>query len=291
MNKPEWKEKTWNLNDTLPGTEKGSITDPIISEPGIDAIKVENVELSVFPARGWLVSSIKFSWIEILYQDMYRETLWDTSKSVKWGIPYMFPNAGPLTDHQIKQSHLNLPQHGTGRISPWKQEKILEDRVKISFSFLPDKVYPYKWIVYQEFILEDNSVLLNQNIINQWDDMMPVSTGLHPYFRVPQWDKSKIQWNIPQWEEVSKQRECWENGGTITFDNPKQEFSIYIPWLWKLYIEVSDEYEKFWVWSLPWKDFICIEPVMWQEWKIVEDPVYIKAWEKNSNFMKIRLEV
>jgi len=230
----------------------------------IESLWSQSIEVQVMPGRWGLIKSIKIWGVEILYQDMYDETLLDTSKSVKGWIPYMFPNAWPLTDEEKSTSWLDLPQHGIARISPWKRITINESQ---------------------------RSIQQEHNISNRWEKDMPISSWLHPYFRVPQGNKSDIKWDFPWGKSIQDQVDIWSNDWTVSFENPTpwQPFSVIIPGLGRLELTASKDYKTFWVWSLPGKDFVCIEPVMWDEWAIANNPVIIKPWESNRNYMRINL--
>ena len=54
---------------------------------------------------------------------------------------------------------------------------------------------------------------------------------------------------------------------------------VIIPDLGTLIIDASKEYEKIWIWSIPEKDFICIEPVMRDEGGLVNNPQKIDPKE------------
>lgn len=250
-----------------------------------------NTKVSVFPDRWWLIKSIEINGTEILYQDMYVETLLDLSKSVKWGIPFMFPNAWPLTDEEKQKSWFNLPQHWIWRINTWsKQVSSKQNMFTQSFVFDKNDDFPFRWEIKNNIELIESSIKIVHEIINNWEIDMPISTWLHPYFRVPEWKKQDIKWNFEWWDKIAKQVNIWANDWTITFENTETPLSIFIPSLWELTIEVSPEYKKFWVWSLPEKDFVCIEPVMEDEWWIVNNPIMVTKNKKNINFMKIYLE-
>lgn len=47
-------------------------------------------------------------------------TLYDRSKSVRGGIPILFPNAGFLTAEEQEDSGYSLPQHGFARTNEWE---------------------------------------------------------------------------------------------------------------------------------------------------------------------------
>ena len=265
----------------------------LILDPKIETMSSQSIEVEVLPERWWLIKSIKIGWIEILYQDMYDETLLDTSTSVKWGIPYMFPNAGPLTEKEKSTSWLDQPQHGFARTSPWKRNEINKSprTIQQDFAFVSTPWYPHTWKVVNQIKDEPNGVKITHKISNHWDTAMPIASGLHPYFRVPEWNKSAIKWDFPWWNKIAEEVKNWSNDGTVTFDNPDpgKPFSVIIPGLGRLELTASSDYKKFWVWSLPGKDFVCIEPVMWDEWMIANNPIILGRNESNTSSLKIDL--
>jgi hypothetical protein len=251
----------------------------------------KNSSVTVFSDRWGLITSLILEWVELLYQDMYDETLLDESKSVRWGIPYMFPNAWPLTEKEEEKSWFKLIQHWKWRISKWEEIKVSESwRYLQKYSLKYSDDFPYELAVENNIELRDNNFITTHVIKNNWEKKAPISTWFHPYFRVPKWKKEYIEWNFTWWEKIKDDLSIWGNDWTITVENIWTPLEVYIPWIWTLIIEVSQDYKKFWIWSLPWKDFICIEPVMGDEWAIVNSPVLIKVWEENTNYMKITLK-
>lgn len=237
----------------------------------IETISKWNTSVWIFSDRGWIITSININGIELLYQDMYEETLFDDIKSVKGGIPYMFPNAWPLSELEKEKSWFNLPQHWTWRINKW--ENIFCENWKYVQKFKLDNydLFPFHGEVINSIQIEESWVNITHKIVNRWNISLPISTWLHPYFRVPLWNKKDIEWNFKWWEEIKSDIDIWSNDWTITFDNPGMPLEIFIPDIGTIVIDVSSEYKKFWVRSLPNKDFICIEPVMWNEWDIVKN--------------------
>ncbi len=256
----------------------------------IETISFGDNELSIFPDRWGIITSIKLKWTELLYQDMYDETLMDYSKSVKWWIPYMFPNAWPLTDLEKEISWFNLPQHGTWRINTWNKISSNKWIYVQKYNLNDYNIFPFYAEVENTINLNESWINISHKILNNSDNSLPISTWLHPYFRVPFGDKSEIEWKFKGWDYVKSNIDIWSNDWTITFDNPFTPLEINIPGLWTIVIEVSSSYKKFWVRSLPNKNFVCIEPVMWDEWNIVNNPKLIKPWCLDISFMKIDLK-
>lgn len=253
------------------------------------------IKICAFPDRWGIVTSLNFRWTEILYQDMLSETLSDETKSVKWGIPILFPNAGPLIEDQKEKSWYTLPQHGFARVNPWKKEDpVLEDQLVQSLSSedIRDTFgYDFEWrIINSVSVIDKNTVLFEYYIQNKSKDTLPISFWLHPYFDVPLWNKSEIQWNFEGWDIIKDDIQNWSTGGTTKIDIPKDnKLNISIPWIGSIYIEVSPDLRRLWIWSLPWKNFVCIEPVMSDEWGIIDNPVLIKPNSEHLSSMKISL--
>jgi len=201
----------------------------------------------------------------------------------------MFPNAWPLTESEQEKSWFNLKQHGFGRLSEW--EEISENEWIQRLSFSSNESFPYSWEVENTIdILEDNSVQFTHTIRNLGSNSMPISTGLHPYFVVPWSDKSQIEWRFESGEDVKSDLDLWSNGWTGMYDVPKDnKITFFIPKLWEICLKISSDYKRFWVWSLPDKDFVCVEPVMGDPGMIVNSPLEIPPGMSNSNFLTISL--
>jgi galactose mutarotase-like enzyme len=278
--------------------------DPKKSEQGkeVPKFKVETIqgpknnEVSFSPERGGIIKSMKLNGIEVLYMD--EKTFVDENKNVRGGIPILFPNAGPLVGEN--NPYPNLKQHGFARTSPnWNIEKT--EGGKFSEKLLSDeetkKVFPYDLETSMKGELnEDGSITLVQEVINlEKDKGIPDSMGLHPYFKVPKEKKGDIKFDFFGGEIIEKDFNNWSQGGTTSIDNPKLNdpnavLRVEIPELGTLVMDVSVEYQKIWIWSLPGQDFVCIEPVMRDEGGLVDEPEIVKPGEALSGKVTFRLE-
>lgn len=242
-----------------------------------------NTKVSFTPRAGWHIDSCKINGVEIFYP------FFGDPNKPKGGMPYMYPNAGPLTQEQIDLSGLKLPQHGFGRISKWEcNSETWEQRLVFSetpeFSFSGEVTLTVK-------IHDDGSLTFFQKVKNMWEKDLPLSTGLHPYFRIPLGNKDDITWDFDGGEQVFAEREIWKTGGTGQYDVPEnKKIAFSIPKIGTIELELSEDYKKFWVWSMKDKDFICVEPVMNHEGGIATSPIFVPPWETNMNFMKISLK-
>lgn len=242
----------------------------------IFTIQQNNTLISFCPERWWLVTSIKINWKEILYFD--NETFIDIWKSIRWWIPVMFPNAWPLNDNSLYK----LSQHWFARNMKWNYELIWENKFTMfleSDSETREQFdYNFKLEVIWE-IISENKIKFTQKITNTWDKILPIATGLHPYFKVKSENKSQIKFNFDWWEIIEKDIQNWSTWWTTFVDNPS-EFIVFLPEIWNLKFNYSKNYKRIWIWSQENKDFICIEPCIWDYWCLTDNPTWINSWEE-----------
>ncbi len=263
-----------------------------------NSIRIEKVnnpdggEVSFAPERGGIITSLKLDGKELLYLD--EETFNDLNSSVKGGIPILFPNAGPIPDEIKTEEYANLKQHGFARDMKWSSEKTKNGFAESLISNENTKsVYPHDFKFTLRGVLEeDDSFTLTKNIQNLDENKeMPVSSGLHPYFKVPNAQKQNIEFNFPGGDFVKENIEKWANGEYVCIDNPNIPLEVYIPELGTLIFTIDKEYKKIWVWSMPDKDFVCIEPVMHDIGGIILEPTIIKPKESLTVSFNIKLKV
>lgn len=252
----------------------------------IETISDQNNNLVSFCSkRGGIITSLILNGKEILYLD--EETFSNREVNVRGGIPILFPNAGPIN---INSEFPNLQQHGFARKSEWKSEKINNGfNVILESNIEMRKVYPYEFKLSVSGLLEeDGSFTINQEIENlEQERGLPISMGLHPYFKVPNNEKNNIKFDFIGGKFIEEQIELWANGEYVSIDNPKLKdpnaiMKVVIPSLGTLTIEASVEYKKIWIWSIPGKDFICIEPVMRDMNGLIDNPEILQP---NGTYM------
>lgn len=99
-------------------------------------------------------------------------------------------------------------------------------------------------------------------ITNNGDGPMPTAYGIHPYVTVPEESKFSLQTNIdgfdPKTTDWSEEFDkALKNSGEVKIrvlekdDNPAREVTI---------ISNPEQFQVLYVWSLPSKDFFCVEP-------------------------------
>ncbi|MDD2516509.1 MAG: hypothetical protein PHF26_04825, partial [Candidatus Gracilibacteria bacterium] len=107
---------------------------------------------------------------------------------------------------------------------------------------------------------------------------LPVSSGLHPYFKVKTEDKKQIEFLLNWNNKVETDFESRSIGGTDSINNPGS-FQVFMPGIGKLQFAYSGLYKKVWIRSEEGKDFVCIEPVMNNKGGLIDNPQIIKPGE------------
>lgn len=206
----------------------------------------------IIPERGGIVAEFTVGEQQILYMD--KETLFDLSKNVRGGIPILFPQAGSLKEG----SKYPLKQHGFARNMPWKVRVRDRERIILELSDTEEtrKLYPFSFNLSLVIEVREMELIHQMTITNTGEETMPIAYGLHPYFYMPTTEKAEIQSNIEglnphsvNWEDIFDKR--FINPGKIDIKTFQRSFSL---------ITDSEMFPHLAIWSLPEKDFICIEP-------------------------------
>ena len=147
----------------------------------------ENNHIKFCPERGGVITNWVSENNEIIYLDEKR--FLDRGKSIRGGIPILFPICGNLniSNSLFGKKYLQLPQHGFARDLPWqyslnKKEKSL--CLVLQDSEITRKYYPFDFEVRIEVTLKINCLEFKIHIENKTNSEMPINFGLHPYFNI-----------------------------------------------------------------------------------------------------------
>ncbi len=139
------------------------------------------------PKRGGLITNWVSEGKEILYFDEKRFI--DKTKSIRGGIPILFPICGNLDipNSLFGKNYMPFMQHGFARDLQWQhylnEQKnsiclILQDTEKTK------TFYPFNFELKIEVSLNINCLKFIINIKNKTNIEMPLNFGLHPYFNI-----------------------------------------------------------------------------------------------------------
>ena len=139
------------------------------------------------PERGGLITNWVADEKEILYFD--RKRFIDKTKSIRGGIPILFPNCGNLDvpNSLFGKNFTQLTQHGFARDLQWDYF-LNEQKNSLSLTLQDNEktrlYYPYNFDLTIEVTLKINCIKFEINIQNKTSKEMPVNFGLHPYFNI-----------------------------------------------------------------------------------------------------------
>ncbi|MGB3293666.1 MAG: aldose epimerase, partial [Phormidesmis sp.] len=151
--------------------------------------------VEVIPERGGLITQWHINDTQILYFDAERFS--DPSKSVRGGIPILFPICGNLPDdaYRLDGQSYPLKQHGFARDLPWtvSDRGVIDDTEAGSGAMLQLtlesnettlKGYPFDFQLQFTYRVSGNQLIIEKRFTNRSDRPMPYSTGLHPNFQL-----------------------------------------------------------------------------------------------------------
>ena len=150
--------------------------------------------IKIVPERGGLITEWISEGKELLYFDM--ERFMDKDKSVRGGIPILFPICGDLSEgYQVGDKKYFLKQHGFARDLPWSiglRKDNLGISLKLTDTNYSRSSFPFFFTLQMDVCLKEKSLQISIKIYNQSQDVMPFGFGLHPYFQVSNLQKIKI---------------------------------------------------------------------------------------------------
>ena len=157
-------------------------------DKGIFVLQLDsNNYIKFCPERGGVITNWVSDGKEILYFDETRFI--DKTKSIRGGIPILFPICGNLntSNSVFGRDYLQLTQHGFARDLQWqyslnKNEKSLI--LTLNESRKTKKYYPFDFKLKIEVFLKINCLEFAITIFNKTDKDMPINFGLHPYFNI-----------------------------------------------------------------------------------------------------------
>lgn len=247
------------------------------------------VEAEVVPARGGLIARLRVDGTEVLYLD--RSTVDDPTKSVRGGIPILFPFAGRLKDERVAASGTTMKQHGFARNNPWT---VLESgpahlRMELPVTDAMRSVWPWEFRVTQSCWLLPRGLHVELTMENRSTRPMPVSPGWHPYYTCSNLGKGSVSSSVPGHDPGRLGPQVEFDFGIPTPPDGRCRFGI--PGLGTLRMEYDPAMRHLQHWSLPGKDYICLEP-FWGDNDTLNTPARldIPAGQGRSVWMRVELE-
>ena len=128
------------------------------------------------------------------------------------------------------------------------------------------KEYPYHFELRVRYVLKENQVSVNYEVINKEEGKLYFGFGQHPAFNCPLTRDRKFSdyWIEFDAEDVEGKRldlsyELFERYPTFVVNNPKSRTFTLSDGENKVVMNVDDKYKIFAVWT-PMAPFVCLEP-------------------------------
>jgi galactose mutarotase-like enzyme len=230
--------------------------------------------VEIAPGRGGIVTRFFAGGRDVLFLDP--ATLADPKANVRGGVPILFPTPGKLAGDRWAHAGRSgtLKQHGYARSAAWQIVPPGIDGAKVLLRLEPGAAppdgWPFRCSVDITYALDANRLRLDVRVANEGDVTMPFGFGLHPYFAVADADKSRLV--IPTaatraFDNVTKSVVPFSgfdfSRGEVDLhllDHGASSASLALPGGPRVVLRASPEFSHWVVWSLPNKDFVCLEP-------------------------------
>ena len=231
--------------------------------------------VEVIPERGALVTSFRVGAREVLYLDP--ATLVDRGKNVRGGIPVLFPIAGKLANERyvVGEREYSMKQHGFARNSAWSvMDQGTDSDARITLALASSDatraLFPWDFEVQLTFVLAGGTLAIEQRYENRSREPMPLHTGFHPYFAVPDAQKRGTTISTDATRAFDNTRGVAEpfhgfdltkpEVDTFLLDHTPRHSTLTRPDGEVVRVEMDAAFTTLVVWTIAGKDYVCVEP-------------------------------
>lgn len=246
--------------------------------PTVELADGETSAATVAPDRGGMVLRWRALGRDLLFLD--EATYRDVAQNVRGGIPVLFPSPGRLEGDAWARGGASgeMRQHGFARQLPWRTAaEGSEGEASVTLSLTdsaPTRArYPFSFEATLTYALEGPRLRIGQRFVNRGEAPMPFAMGFHPYFAVRQAEKAGVHVESAAtraFDNVRK-REASFSAATLDLASP-DELDLHLldhdaprsTLAWpdgsRVCVEASPEFTHWVLWTLPGRDFVCLEP-------------------------------
>lgn len=227
------------------------------------------------PSRGGILARLRVAGREVLYLD--QATFEDPTANVRGGCPVLFPSPGKLTSGTFTRGdvHGAMKQHGFARALPWELVSTTSlgaasATLRLVSNEATRDQYPWDFTAEYTYSLRDRALGIEMLFTNHSPTEMPFGAGFHPYFAVPDAEKSRARIPTPATRAFDNtvKREIDFVGFDFTrpevdlhlVDHGSSLSSLRVEGGLSVTLRGSPELSRWVIWSLRGRDFICLEP-------------------------------
>ena len=231
------------------------------------------VRVVVAPARGGMVTRFDVGDRPVLFLDA--ATLSDVTKNVRGGIPVLFPSPGPLAGDRFARAGKvgSMKQHGFARQEAWSviAKTGREATLELASNDATRAQYPWEFVARIRYALAGTMLTVATRIENRGDAPMPFALGFHPYFYVPDAEKSRARIDTDAtrgFDNVTKTMVDVLGPIDLTqkevdlhlADHTPRSATLVCGDRARIVVSGDPELRRWVVWTLAGKDFVCLEP-------------------------------
>jgi galactose mutarotase-like enzyme len=226
--------------------------------------------VSLVPERGAIVTRFRAFDREVLYLD--EATLQDPTKNVRGGVPVLFPSPGRLDGDRFERGGRSgaMKQHGFARDLAWdvKESGPRDAVLVLASSERTLAAYPWRFRLEARFALRGACLRFELRVENADTAPMPFAFGTHPYFVVHDKARARIPTRATRaFDNVKKAVVPFRGfdlaAGEVDMhlvDHGAADARLELGDGRSVALRASDEMRRWVVWTLPGKDFVCVEP-------------------------------
>ena len=226
----------------------------------------------IAPNRGGMVTSFEVRGRPIFFLD--RASFLDETKNVRGGNPVLFPTPGKLVGDRWERAGESgvLPQHGFARNRAWEVVRSVTDSVTLRLESDPSTraVYPWDFRVDLSYRVGEGTLHTGVEIENRSKRAMPFGFGFHPYFAIRDKTTFALESTATRAFDNVTKREVSFDARSLdvasvevdlhVLDHGARTMSFAFDGTSKITLELQTEQPHWVLWSLPGKDFVCVEP-------------------------------
>jgi galactose mutarotase-like enzyme len=226
--------------------------------------------VAIVPGRGALITHWQAAGKERLYLDA--STLADPTKNVRGGVPLLFPSPGKLTDGKFSRAGKSgaMKQHGFVRDLAWAVAEKTDASVVLTLAASAETraLFPWEFALTLRVTITELRVRLALTVGNPGPDPLPFGFGIHPYFLVRDKAHATITTAATRaFDNVTKTTGPFTGfhlgeGETDLhlLDHGSTTSTLGIGAGERVTVRTSPEFGRWVVWTLPGKEFVCLEP-------------------------------
>lgn len=263
--------------------------------------------LKVVPERGGIITSYGVNGEEVLF--LNENTLYDSNKNIRGGIPILFPISGQLEngEYEWNGTVYQMKNHGVARNQPWEVISTETDASQASMTLRlksneeTRREFPFDFEVVFTYTIAPEGLTIDQSYKNISGEAMPIYAGFHPYFKTASKNltyhtdaKNYLDYNDMETKSVKNSLDLTnKKESLVLLDADQNEISFELPdRQMTITMTYGGEFPYVVLWTEQDQEFVCVEPwmAMTDELNRKEELVMVGPGETLHTTLKISVK-